>query len=145
MLTRLKEDLKAAMRSGDTVRRNTIRLLMAELKKAQIEKKGELTDEDAITLLTREAKKRREAAEAYRKGDRIELAEGEEGELRIIEDYLPQQMTEDEVKALIAQIVEAVQPQGMRDMGKVMGQLVPKIRGRFDGKAASGLVRAALA
>ena len=144
MQARLKEDLKAAMRSGDKLRRDTIRLLMAEFKKAQIAKGGELSDEENMTLLTREAKKRREAAEAYRKGDRTDLAEKEEGELLVVEAYLPQQLSEDEVKGIIAEIVAAVQPQGPRDMGKVMGQLMPKIRGRFDGKAASALVKASL-
>lgn len=144
MLEKLKEDMKDAMRARDKVRLGTIRLLLAEIKKAEIDKIGALDEEETLTLLTREAKKRRESAEAYRQGNRQELADQEEAELVIIESYLPTPLDADEVRALIAEIVAEVQPQGPRDMGKVMGQLVPKIRGRFDGKAASGLVREAL-
>lgn len=144
MLEQLKEELKDAMRSKDTVRRDTIRLLMAEFKKARIAKGEDLTEADNMTVLTREAKKRREAIEAFRKGGRDELADKEEAELAVIKTYLPQPYSEDEVKALIAEIISATGASTMRDMGKVMGQLSGKIKGRFDGKAASGLVRAAL-
>lgn len=144
MLEQLKEELKDAMRSRDTVRRDTIRLMMAEFKKARIAKGEDLTEADNMTVLTREAKKRREAIEAFRKGGRDELADKEEAELAVIKTYLPQPYSEDEVKALIAEIISATGASTMRDMGKVMGQLSGKIKGRFDGKAASGLVRAAL-
>lgn len=144
MLEQLKEELKDAMRSKDTVRRDTIRLLMAEFKKARIAKGEDLTEADNMTVLTREAKKRREAIEAFSKGGRDELADKEEAELAVIKTYLPQPYSEDEVKALIAEIISATGASTMRDMGKVMGQLSGKIKGRFDGKAASGLVRAAL-
>lgn len=144
MLEQLKEELKDAMRSKDNNRRDTIRLLMAEFKKARIAKGEDLTEADNMTVLTREAKKRREAIEAFRKGGRDELADKEEAELAVIKTYLPQPYTEDEVKALIAEIISTTGASTMRDMGKVMGQLSGKIKGRFDGKAASGLVRAAL-
>ncbi|MEL6181142.1 MAG: GatB/YqeY domain-containing protein [Myxococcota bacterium] len=141
MLDTLKNDLKTAMRARDKGRTGTLRLLISALKNAQIAQGGELNTQQTIDLLSSEAKRRREAAEAYRKGDRAELAAQEDAELAIIQEYLPKQLTEDEVRAIAAEVIASVQPTSARDMGKVMGQVMPKLKGRFDGKAASGIVR----
>lgn len=145
MLAQLKEDMKAAMRARAKVRLGTIRMLIAEVQKAQIAKMGDLDEQENIKLLTREAKKRRDAADLYRQGERVELAEKEEAELAIIEEYLPQAMGADEVRALVIGIIEQVKPESLRDMGKVMGPLMPQISGRFDGKATSAIVREEIA
>ncbi len=145
MLEQLKDDLKQAMRDRDKVRLGTIRMVMAEIQKAQIEKRGELVEDELLGLLTREVKKRRESAEAFRKGERLELAEQEEAEVAIIEGYLPSPLTDDEVRALVVAAIEVVKPESQRDMGKVMGHIMSDIRGRYDGKAASAIVRELMA
>lgn len=141
MQQRLQQDLKDAMRAQDSVRRDTIRMIIAALKNAAIEKRGELGEADHIEVLAREAKKRREAADSYRDNGRADVAEKEEAELRIIEDYLPKQLTEDEVRQIAREVIAAVQPAGPRDMGKVMGEVMPRLKGRFDGKRANVVVR----
>jgi len=129
------------MRARDKQRLGTLRLLLAAIKNAQIAKGGELGEQDYIALLSSEAKRRREASEAYRDGGRDELADQEDAELVIIQEYLPKQLTEDEVRAIAQEVIDAVQPTSAREMGKVMGQVMPKIKGKFDGKAASGIIR----
>ena len=141
MIDQIKSDLKTSMRARDKQRTNTLRLLIAAIKNAQIAKGGELDEQDYIALLSSEAKRRREAADAYRDGDRGELADQEEAELLIIQEYLPKQLTEDEVRAIAQEVIDAVQPSSPRQMGQVMGQVMPKLKGKFDGKAASGIVR----
>lgn len=144
MLDRLTEDMKSAMRAKDTMRRDTVRLLIAAIKRERIDKGKDLTDADYITVLSREAKMRREAIESYRAAGRDEQADQEQGELDVIQIYLPQPLEEGEVKEKIAAIIASVGAQSPKDMGKVMGQLSGQIKGRFDGKAASDLVRQAL-
>lgn len=138
-------DLKAAMKARDKTRTGTLRMIIAAAKNEQIQKGGALSEDDFIDLLTRQAKQRREAADQFRAGDRAQMADQEEAELAVIQDYLPRAMTEDEVRDIIASLVAQTGASGARDMGKVMGPLMVAIRGRFDGKKASGLVRAALA
>ena len=142
MLEQLKSDLKDAMRAKDETRRNTIRILMAAFKNAAIEKGGELDESGSLEILAREAKKRREAAESFRGGGREDAALQEELELAIIEDYLPKQLSEDEVRAIAREVIAAVEPSGPRDMGKVMGEVMPRLKGLFDGKLASGIIKA---
>ena len=145
MKQKLKVDLKSAMRARESEQVGTLRLLLSEIQNAEIKKKGELDPDECLTVLTREVKKRREAAEAFAKGDRPEMAQKELQELAILETYLPKAMTEVDVRALVAEIIAQVQPQSMRDMGKVMGPLMGKVKGRFDGKAASVIVREEMA
>lgn len=144
MLTQLQSDMKDAMRARDKQRRDTIRLIIAEVKKERIAKGSDLEEKDFIALLSREAKKRREAIDGFRKGGREEQAQKEEAELAVIKTYLPEELSEDKVKEMIAGIIAEVGAASPKDMGKVMGKLSGQIKGRFDGKAASGLVRAAL-
>jgi uncharacterized protein len=141
----LKNDLKVAMKARDKTRVSTLRMIISTAQNEQIAKGSELTAEDFVTLLTRQAKQRRESAEQFRAGDREEMAAQEEAELLVIQDYLPKQMSEDEVKALIAELIATTGAEGPRGMGKVMGPLSGKIKGKFDGKRASALVREALA
>ncbi len=145
MLKQLKEDMIAAMRARQKLRLGTIRMVMAAMQKAQIAKKAELDEQECIVLLTREAKKRREAADLYRKGERLELAQKEEDELKVIQGYLPQAISAAQVRTMVKELIERLKPQSQRDMGKIMGGLSPQVRGRFDGKAASAIVREELA
>jgi uncharacterized protein YqeY len=142
---RLQDDITAAMRGGDALRRDVLR--MATNSAYNLEKKNQrpLTDDELVGVLAREVKTRRESVEAFRAAGREDLATKEEAEIAILTEYLPQALGEAEIAALVAEAVAATGASSARDMGKVMGWLSPKIRGRADGKVVSGLVAKALA
>jgi hypothetical protein len=133
------------MRSGDVLRRDVLRMVQNAVYNVEKSKRITLSDDDLLAVLTREVKTRRESVEAFRKGGREDLASKEEAEIAILADYLPQPLTEDELRALVAQGIRETGAASARDLGRVMGWLSPRIRGRADGKAASGLVAQALA
>jgi uncharacterized protein YqeY len=141
---RLHDDTTAAMRSGDTLRRDVLRMVQNAIYNAEKSKRITMSDEDVIGVLTREVKTRRESVEAFRKGGREDLAAKEEAEIAILNDYLPQQLGEDELRALVDEGIQATGATNARDLGKVMGWLSPRTRGRADGKVVSGLVAQAL-
>lgn len=140
----MKADLKDAMRARDAFKRDTLRLIIAELDNKKIELQGELTEEDILTVLSTSAKRRREAATAFREGDRAELADKEEAELVLIEDYLPKQLTDEEAAAIVTKVIAQTQATSKRDMGKVMGAVMPQFKGRYDGAKVKDLVLAQL-
>ncbi|HYO43522.1 MAG TPA: GatB/YqeY domain-containing protein [Candidatus Limnocylindrales bacterium] len=142
---RLHDDTIAAMRSGDALRRDTLRMVQNAIYNIEKAKKVTLSEDEILAVVTRETKTRRESVDAFRKGDREDLAAKEEAEIAILADYLPTALTEDELRALVEQGVAETGAATARDLGKVMGWLSPRIRGRADGKLASGLVAAALA
>lgn len=133
------------MRSGDTLRRDVLR--MAQNAAYSIEKRDrrELSDDDLVGVLTREVKTRRESVEAFRKGGREELAAKEEAEIAILQEFLPQALSDAEVTALVDEAVATTGASSPRELGKVMGWLAPRTRGRADGKRVSELVAQALA
>jgi uncharacterized protein YqeY len=133
------------MRGGDALRRDVLR--MATSAAYNVEKKNQhpLTDDEFLAVLTREVKTRRESVEAFTKAGRQDLADKEQSEIDILSEYLPQALTEDEIRALIAQAIAETGATNARDLGKVMGWLSPRTRGRADGKVVSGLVAQALA
>jgi uncharacterized protein YqeY len=137
--------MKDAMRSGDTERRDTLRMVIAAAQNAAKEKREPLTDEEALAVITREVKKRRESITAYREAGRDDLADQEQSEVDILSPYLPEQLGEDEVRALVVEAIATTGATSPRDMGKVMGQLMPKVKGRADGKLVSSLVNQELA
>jgi len=141
---KLNDDLKQAMKSGDTVRRNTLRMLLAAIKNAEIEKHAELDDSEIIAQITREVKRHNESIEAFTQGNRVDLVTREKAELAILQSYLPQQMTPEELKTLIRQVITTVGAAGPADKGKVMKELMPKVKGKADGKLVNDLVTAAL-
>ena len=142
---RLQDDTTAAMRSGDTLRRDVLRMVQNSIYNAEKSKRITMSDDDVIGVLTREVKTRRESVDAFRKGGREDLAGKEEAEIAILSEYLPQALGEDELDALVREAIEATGASNARDMGKVMGWLSPRTRGRADGKVVSGLVAQALA
>jgi uncharacterized protein YqeY len=142
---RLHDDTTAAMRSGDALRRDVLRMAQNAIYNIEKARKVTLTEDEVIGVLAKEVKTRRESVEAFRNGGREDLASKEEAEIAILQDYLPQALSEDEVRALVDEAVAATGAASARDMGKVMGWLSPKIRGRADGKLVSGLVAQALA
>ena len=150
--TRLSEDMKTALKAGEKERVSTLRMAIAALKNEKVAGKTarELTEADELKVLTSEVNKRRDSAEAYTSGNRPELAEKELAEAAILAEYLPQQLTEAEIAAIVDEEVAAVtatlgDKPSMKQMGLVMKAVTPRIAGRGDGKVAAGLVRAALA
>ncbi len=142
---RLHDDTIAAMRSGDALRRDVLRMVQNAIYNVEKSKRITLTEDDLLAVLARETKTRRESVAAFRGGGREDLAAKEEAEIAILAEYLPQPLTEAELRALVDQGVAATGAVSARDLGKVMSWLSPRIRGRADGKAASGLVAQALA
>ena len=142
---RLQADTIAAMRSGDALRRDVLRMVQNAIYNIEKAKKVTLSEDEILGVVVHEVKTRRESVEAFRKGGREDLATKEEAEIAILTDYLPAALTDDELRALVDEAVAATGAASARDMGKVMGWLSPKIRGRADGKVASGLVAQALA
>jgi uncharacterized protein YqeY len=144
---KLRSDLTDAIRARDEIKSGTIRMVLTAITNEEVAGKvaKELTDAEVITVLSREAKKRREAAEAYEAAGRADKAALEKSEGEIIAGYLPQQMSESEVTALVAAAIAATGATGPGDMGKVMGILKPQVAGKADGAMVSGLVKAALA
>jgi len=142
---RLQAETIAAMRSGDSLRRDTLR--MAQNAAYNLEKKSgkPLTDEELLAVVSREVKTRRESVEAFRAGGREDLATKEEAEIAILGEFLPEQLSAAELLGLVDQALAATGATTPRDMGKVMGWLAPHTRGRADGKVVSSLVSARLA
>ncbi len=141
LLDTIRTEMTAAMRAGDAQRRDTLRLLIAALDNARIAAGRDLSDEDALAALQREAKQRRESIEEYRKGGRDDLVEAEQAELTIIEAYLPDQLGEDELRAIARELIEERGASGPGDLGAVMGPLMQRVRGRADGRQANAIVR----
>ena len=139
--SRLDEDLKASMRSRDAGRRDTIRYVLSEVHKAEIADRREYDDEDILRVLGRQASQRRESIEAFKKGDRQDLIDKEEAELRVILDYLPEQLSEEQVVELVQAAIEEVGASGLQDMGKVMGRVMPETRGRAEGRVVNEVAR----
>jgi uncharacterized protein len=141
----LRDELTAAMRSGDVLRRDTLRLAQSAAYTVEKRNQRPLTDEELLAVLTREVKTRRESVEAFRAGGREDLATKEEAEIAILSEFLPQALTEEEIRALVADGIAATGASSARDLGKVMGWLAPRTRGRADGKRVSELVAQSLA
>ncbi len=141
---KLMEELKKAIKEKDQVRVSVIKLLRAELKNAKIAKMADLTEEDFIKILRKEVKKREEAIEMYRKGGREDLAKQEEEELKILKEYLPPELSEAELERIIDEAIEKVGATSMKDMGKVMKEVMAKVAGRADGSKVSAMVRSKL-
>ena len=141
----LLQDMKDAMRARDKLRLSTIRMINSLIKNAEIEKRGELTDDEIIQLLMKYAKQRKEAIEMYEKGGRQDLVEKEKAELAVVESYLPKQMSEEEIRELVKEAIEATGASSPKDIGKVMQHVMPKVKGRADGSVVNKIVREMLA
>lgn len=142
--TRLGEDFKQALRSGDKLRVSVIRLLTALIKNREVEKRGPLTDAEVLQAVVASCKQRQEAIEQYKQGGRQDLVDKESSELEILQSYLPKPLTSEELQAMVLEAIREVQATSLKEMGKVMGVLMPKVTGRADGKVVNSLVREAL-
>lgn len=141
---RLQEDLHRALRAGDSLRVSTIRLARAAIHNAEIEVGRPLTDAEVEGILGREMKRRREAIDAYTRAAREDLARKEGLELAVLTEYLPPQLSEADLRALVRDAVASVGARGPQDLGRVMGAVMPKVKGRADGGLVNRLVREAL-
>ncbi len=141
---RITADMKTAMREKDKERLATIRMLTAAIKQREVDERIELTDDDVIAIVEKLVKQRREAEAQYRAGDRADLADQEASEAALLADYLPEQLDEAESDQLVDDAVTATGAESMRDMGKVMGMLKPKVAGRTDMSALSAKIKARL-
>jgi len=136
----LQADLKEAMRQNDTVRKTALRLVLAAVTNAEIER-GPLSDADIQAIIAKQVKQRRESLAAFQKGGREDLMAQEEAELKVLSAYLPQQMSRAEIEELAAQVIAQVGATSPRDLGKVMRELMPRVKGRADGRLVNEVVR----
>lgn len=143
---RLNEDMKQAMKDKEAgkLRLSVIRMVRASIKNVEIDRRKELGDEEVLDVLAKEVKMRRDSLEEFKKGNRPDLVAGLEQEIDILMGYLPQQLSDEEVRALVAEAVAQTGAAGPKDMGKVMSALMPKVKGRADGKTVNAMVKDAL-
>ena len=141
---RISEDVKSAMKARDKVRLAALRLMMAEFKRVEVDERVEIDDPRALEILDRMSKQRRDSLSQYKDAGRDDLVDQEQFELDVIAEYLPAQLSDGELGELIAAVIAETGAEGMADMGKVMGQLKPKVQGRADMGKISGQVKAAL-
>ncbi len=141
---KLNEAMKAAMKSGDELRKRTIRMTLAAVKQAEVDKRVELEESALIALLQKEVKIRREALEEAKKAERADLAADNEAEIKILEEFLPQAMSADELRALIQSAIQETNASAPSDMGKVMKVVIPQVAGRAPNDAISAMARTLL-
>jgi uncharacterized protein YqeY len=137
---KVADDLRQAQKSGDKARVTVLRLVKAGVKNAEIAKGGPMDDAGVIDVITREVKQHRESISEFTKGNRQDLVAKEEAELATLLEYLPKQMSREEVVATVRQVIEQVGAKGPGDKGKVMSQLMPQLKGRADGREANDIV-----
>jgi uncharacterized protein YqeY len=145
LISELEEEVREAMRAGDAARRDALRLIVASLKSAEKELLRPLSEDEELQVLQRERKKRLEAAEAFRAGGREEQAAKEEAELEVLEEFMPEPLSEEELEQIVDDAIAENGATSLRDMGRVMADVMPQIAGRADGSAVSQLVREKLA
>lgn len=141
MLEQINSDIITAAKNNEPLVRDTLRMIKTSIKNAEINKGRELTDEEVVEIIAKEVKQRQEAAASFINGGRPELAEKEEQEIALLQKYLPEQLTEEEVIVLVDQAITETSASQPADMGKVMGALMPKVKGKADGNLVSRLVR----
>lgn len=140
----LMQDLKTAMKEKDTLRKSTITMLRSAIKQVEVDKRIEMDDEGVVEIIAKQVKQKKAAIEEFLKGDRQDLVDEAKAEIDVLSVYLPEQMSEDEIKALVQETIDAVGASSMKDMGKVMGILSAKTKGRADGKTVSDIVKSLL-
>lgn len=145
MIRRIEKELAEAIRAQDELRRDTLRLILAALRAAEKKLLRPLSTDEELQVLQRERKRRIEAAEAFRAGDRPERAEREEAELTVLQEYMPPPLSEAELEEIVDNVIAEVGATSIRDLGRVMADVMPQVSGRADGSVVSQLVREALA
>jgi uncharacterized protein YqeY len=141
----IRDDMKAAMKAGEKDKLGVIRMVSAAIKQIEVDERKELNDAEVLAVLDKMAKQRRESIKQFREGGREDLAAVEEAEIIVLQTWLPEQLSDAEIDSLVAEAISATGAEGMKDMGKVMGMLKPKLQGRADMGAVSGKIKAQLA
>jgi uncharacterized protein YqeY len=141
----LEGELHQAMRQGDDLRKRTLRMVLTAIKLAEVDRRGELGDDDVMRILQREAKSRQETIDDANRADRPDLVESAQAELDLLRTYLPEPLSDEQITELARKIIAGSGASGASDMGKVMGQMMPKVGGRADGKRVSQIVQGLLA
>ena len=141
LLYSIQEEVKTALKSGEKFRASTLRLIVSALKLEEKNKAKALTDNEALEILTKMIKQRKDSISQFETANRMELAQKEKDEIEIIQNYLPEQLSEEELSVLIKEVIKEINAESIKDMGKVMGILKPKITGKADAGIASGLVK----
>jgi hypothetical protein len=145
LVDRLREDLNQALRKGDKTRLSVIRLLISNINNAQIAKGAPVDDGDVVAVMNKQARQHRESIDAFRKGNRPDLTAKEEAELAVLTEYLPQQMSRDEIVAVARKVIEEVGASGPGEKGKVMSKLMPQLKGKAPGAEINAVVMELLA
>jgi uncharacterized protein len=145
LIARIEDELKEAMRARDQERTDTLRMTLSSLRSAEKELQRPLKEDEELQVLQRERKRRTEAAEAFRAGDRAEQADKEERELAVIEEFMPEPMSEEDIERIIDDAIAETGATSLRDLGRVMADVMPQVAGRADGSSVSQLVREKLA
>ena len=141
VLEQLNQDMKTAMKAKDRESLTTIRMIKSSIQNEEIAKGRELTADEELTILAREKKQRLESLEEFKKADRADLVEKLEAEIKVVDQYLPEQLSEDEVRAIVQETIDELGADSMKDMGAVMSGVMPKVQGRADGSKINGFVR----
>ncbi len=141
---KLQQDLKDAMKAKDVFKRETIRFLMSALKQVEVDERRELSDDDIFKIIQKSVKQREDAAKQYREAERPDLYEKEEKEAALLKSYLPRQLSEEELKAVVTEVIADTGASGMKDMGRVIKAVMAKVGSTADGKSVSNVVKALL-
>lgn len=138
---KLTEDFKTSMRNKDTIRKNTITMVRAAIKQREVDERIQLEDEEIIDIISKQLKEKKNAIEDFKKGERQDLVDLTEKEIAILLEYLPEQLTEDEIEKIVRETINEVNAKSMKDIGLVMKSVMPKVKGRTDGNAVNKIVR----
>ena len=144
VLDQVNQDMKAAMKAKDKAKLKTIRMLKASLQNEKLAKQDDLTEQEELDILAREKKQRLDSLQEFKQAGRDDLVDEVEEELAIVAEYLPEPLSDNEVKEIVQSVIDSVNASGMQDMGKVMGAVMPKVKGRADGNFVSEVVKAKL-
>lgn len=142
---KISDDLKTAWKAGETTKKSVLNMLLAAIKNKEIDNKGELTDEQIIATISTEIKKRKDSVEQYEKGGRPELAEGEKAEIDVLMGYMPEQLSDDEIRAKVKEAMAETGISDVKEMGKLIGAVMAKVKGQADGTVVSRIVKEELA
>jgi uncharacterized protein YqeY len=137
---KLNQDLKEALKAKDEVKLRTVRMLLAAIKNFEVEKMGPATDEEIFQIMSKEIKKRQEAIEMYEKGGRPDLAQAEKQEIEVIQSYMPNQLSEEEIRELAKKVISEMNLKSPKDVGTAMKVIMPQVKGRADGKLVNKIV-----
>ncbi|TQQ85729.1 GatB/YqeY domain-containing protein [Peptacetobacter hominis] len=138
---KLQEDLKTSMKNKDTVRKSVVTLIRSSIKQIEVDKRIELNDDDIIDIISKQLKQRNDSLEQFLDAGREDLVEETRSEIEILKEYLPQQLSEEELNEIVKQTISEVGATSMKDMGKIMSAIMPKVKGRADGKLINKLVK----